>query len=138
MKSKIVVVHPEQRVNDREHGFARGWGVLGSTTGATAISMGLGNLPAGIRAAAHKHPFETAILILSGRARVHFGDSDMLDQQVEIAAGDFLFIPAGVIHSPETFGDEPMQYVVSRAAADEAGEEVKLHEDSDATYIPVS
>lgn len=137
MNSTIVVVHPEQRVNDQEHGFVRGWGVLGSTTGSKSISMALGSLPAGVRAAAHRHPYETAILILSGRARVHFGD--LLDEQVEIAAGDFLFIPSGLAHSPETFGDEAMQYVVARASADESAEELDALRDGSAeAYIPAS
>jgi uncharacterized RmlC-like cupin family protein len=120
IKPRLVVVHPDERVNDYEHGFRRAWGVLGSTTGSRAISMAIGRLSPGSKAAAHKHPYETAILILSGRARVHYGEE--LEGSVDIAAGDFLYIPADLAHSPETFGDEPMRYVVARAAADETAE----------------
>lgn len=120
MKPRIVVVRPEERVQDYEHGFLRAWGVLGSTTGSKGISMAVGVLSPGSKAAAHKHPYETAILILSGRARVYYGDE--LEGLVDIAAGDFLYIPADLAHSPETFGEEAMRYVVARAAPDEAAE----------------
>ena len=113
-----VVVHEPGRIIDTQHGFIRGWGVTASTSGAQNISMAAGVLPAGVRATAHYHPFETALYILAGTVRVFWGAS-WADDYVDVEAGDFIYIPAWVIHSPMNLGSTPMEYVVARNAPEE-------------------
>ncbi len=40
----------------------------------------------------HSHPFETAVFVISGRARAYFGLDD--GEWVDLEAGDFLYISA--------------------------------------------
>jgi len=117
MSSKVVVVQDSDRMGDTEHGFIRGWGISGKTTGANSISMAHGVLPSGIKAEPHYHPFETAIYILAGKVRVFFGDDE--EEFVDVMAGDFVYIPAGVVHSPMNIEQTPMEYVVARNAPEE-------------------
>ncbi len=118
----LTVVTPEQRETDNEHGFVRGWGVSASASGSHDISMAYGELPPGIKAAAHWHPFETAIYIVSGKVRVYYGED--MAEYVDVRGGDFLTIPADVPHGPENRSDTPMTYIVARAAAAESGHEI--------------
>lgn len=77
--------------------------------------MAYGHLPPRLVASPHAHEFETAIYILSGRVRVFFGDD--LRTFVDVEADDFLFIPANLMHGPVNMSDQPMVYIVARAAA---------------------
>lgn len=119
----LVVVHPSERVQDFDHGFVRGWGVSGSLSGSRHLSMAYGVLPPGIKAKAHRHPFETAIYIISGGVRVYYGGA--LESFVDIMAGDFIYIPADLPHGPENMGKLPMEYIVARDASEEIGEELE-------------
>jgi uncharacterized RmlC-like cupin family protein len=111
------VIHAAERVSQSDHGLLRGWGVSGETAGSQHLSMAHGLVPVGAKAARHYHPFETAIFVISGRARAYFGAHD--EDAVEVGAGDFLYIPAGVIHSTENIGDVPVEYILARAAPEE-------------------
>lgn len=117
MSSKIVVVRNEEILTDNKHGFIRGWGITGENTGANNISMAHGMLPPGIKAEPHYHPFETTIYILSGTVRVFFGDKE--EEFVDVSAGDFIYIPKEVVHSPINIGEIPMEFVVARNAPEE-------------------
>ncbi len=73
--------------------------ISAETVGATGIHMQIVTMPPGARARAHKHEsHETAIHVLTGRAGMWFGD-DLADH-MEMAAGDFVYIPANVPHLP--------------------------------------
>lgn len=113
----VVLVSSSDRVQDTEHGFVRGWGVSGTTVGSKSISMAYGVLAPGVKASPHFHIFETAIYIVAGYVRVFYGKN--LDKQLDMQPGDFLYIPAYVVHSPENISDIPMEYVVARNAPDE-------------------
>jgi uncharacterized RmlC-like cupin family protein len=118
----VVVVRAADRQLDNEHGFVRGWGVSRAASGSEQISMAYGVLPAGTVAGAHKHPFETAIYIVSGKVRVRFGDT--LAELVDVGGGDFLTIRPNVPHAPENPGPEPLVYLVARSAPEEIGQAV--------------
>ena len=120
-QNKIVVTRPQDRFLDQEHGFERGWGVSRDVCGSSNLSMAHGVLPSNVEATAHQHPFETAIYIIKGTALVHFGDD--LENSVAIEAGDFLFIPPFLTHKPINQSNVPLEYVVSRNAAEELAEE---------------
>ena len=114
-RAKIIATKTAARFTETSHGFIRGWGVSGRLSGAKAISMAYGSLPAHMIASPHSHEFDTAIFILSGCVRAFFGDD--LVEFVDVEAGDFLFIPAKLMHCPANMRDKPMEYLVARATA---------------------
>jgi uncharacterized RmlC-like cupin family protein len=116
-KTNLLVIKPDDAVHDTHHGFQRGWGVSYRTAGAQAISMAHGVLAPGAKAEPHYHPFETAIYVIRGAARVYYGPN--LDQVVDCHAGEYVYIAPGVVHSPENLGDEPLEYIASRAAPED-------------------
>ena len=122
-KKRITVIRPRDRIKDSEHGFIRGWGVLGRLTGSKNISMAYGKLRPGVKATAHQHPYETAIYIIAGSVRVYYGTKRKVFEDVK--AGDFIYIPPFVPHEPQNLGGVPMEYIVARDCAEEIGETVK-------------
>ena len=113
----FVVVHADQTVNKSDHGLIREFGVSSATTGTQHLSMAFGIVPPGSKSKRHYHPFETAVYIISGTARACFGPND--ERWEEMSAGDFLYIPAGMIHSTENTGDTPIEYILARAAPED-------------------
>ncbi|MES2459782.1 MAG: cupin domain-containing protein [Armatimonadota bacterium] len=76
----IKAIHPDTVVSTRQ-----------------GLSMHLVVIPPGGRAQPHTHiGYETAIYVLEGRVRTHWGSR--LENDVVSEAGDFLFIPPGVPH----------------------------------------
>ncbi len=74
-------------------------GVSAENTGSRGLCMHLLTIPPGGRAHAHLHEnHESAIYVLSGESEMWFGDN--LEQHIEVSAGEFLYIPAGVPHLP--------------------------------------
>lgn len=90
--------------------------------------MGLSVLPAGARTGVHHHgDSETALYVLSGVGRWWVGDN--LDEMREARAGDFVFIPPGVVHWEENPSEtEPVRMIVSRST--QAAIVVNLDEDA--------
>lgn len=95
----------------------REWGVSAATAGSTGLSMAFAVAPVGVKSIRHSHPFETAVYVLRGRGTAYFGPND--EEAVEVGAGDFLYIAAHVIHSHANTGDEPLEYILARAAAED-------------------
>lgn len=112
-RSLIAVIRPAERFIETSHGFDRFWGVSQKLSGAEALTMADGRLPAHMSANPHSHAFETAIRIIAGKVRVFVGD-DLLEF-VDVQAGDFITIPANVTHAPANLWKEPMDYIVARA-----------------------
>lgn len=74
-------------------------GIAAETVGSSKICMHLLEMAPGVRAKAHYHAdHETAIFMLEGEAEMLYGDA--LQHKMRVAAGDFLYIPAGVPHLP--------------------------------------
>ncbi|MEP7292893.1 MAG: cupin domain-containing protein [Chloroflexota bacterium] len=113
----FAVIHFNQTVNKSDHGLVREFGVSSATTTTQHLSMAYGMVPAGSKSTRHYHPFETAVYVISGKARSFFGPND--ERWVDVAAGDFIYIPAGMIHSTENTGDTPVEYILSRAAPED-------------------
>jgi uncharacterized RmlC-like cupin family protein len=66
----------------------------------------------------HHGDCETSIYILSGTARYTWGPSG-LENPMDAAAGDFVYIPAGEIHVEENASTtEPLVVVISRNCPD--------------------
>jgi uncharacterized RmlC-like cupin family protein len=94
-------------------------GISAQTAGAKGIHLEIVTIPPGGRAKAHKHDsHETAIYILSGEARMHFGER--LEQHVVGSAGDFVYIPANMPHRPYNPSEtEPCVAVIARTDPNE-------------------
>lgn len=110
----------------RGGGAVRGWNGIQYRAGMSAknvnvrqLSMNVATVPPGAVAYAHVHVgFEVMLYILQGRVRHAFGDR--LSQQVDNAAGDFIYIEPGVPHEVYNLSDtEPVVAVVARSDADE-------------------
>ncbi len=113
----FVIVRSSQTVNQSDHGLIREFGVSAATSGTQHLSMAFGIVPAGSKSRRHYHPFETAVYVISGRARAFFGPND--ERWEDVSAGDFIYIPAGMIHSTEAADDAPVEYILARAAPED-------------------
>jgi uncharacterized RmlC-like cupin family protein len=111
------VVRPPERQDRSGQGLVRDFGISGSTAGSTHLSMAHGVVPPGATSTRHYHPFETAVYIVAGRARSYFGARD--EERVDVEAGDFVYIPAGLPHKTENIGDTPVEYILARAAPED-------------------
>lgn len=100
-------------------------GVSAQNVGAQAICMHLLKMPPGARARAHLHEkHETAIYLISGQAAMWYGPN--LEHHLEMHAGEFLYIPAGVPHLPyNPSNDEEAVAVLARTDPNEQ-ESVRL------------
>lgn len=95
-------------------GMVREAGVCPSTTGSDSIWSGLVTTAPGVRSGKHHHgPAESAIYVVSGRARFSWGED--LEFSEIAHAGDFIYVPAYAAHAEENISaDEPLVLVVSR------------------------
>ena len=97
-----------------KQGLVYGRAVSAESVGARGLCMHLGTIPPGAVAEAHLHEgHETAIYVLEGRARMRYGAE--LEHEVEVSAGDFLYIGPGVPHEPRNASDtEPVRFLAAR------------------------
>ncbi len=104
-------------------------GISAENVGAKAICMHLLKMPPGARAKAHLHDnHETAIYLIEGRAAMWYGEN--LEQHLEMQAGEYLYIPAGVPHLPYNPFDAEVVAVLARTDPNEQ-ESVRLRPDLD-------
>lgn len=113
----FVIIRQNETVNKSDHGLIREFGVSAATSGSQALSMAYGMVPAGSKSKRHYHPFETAVYVIAGQARAFFGPHD--ERWEDVGAGDFLYIPAGMVHSTENTGAGPVEYILARAAPED-------------------
>lgn len=122
----IVTVRPDADTITRQR-LRYFIGISGPTAGATGLSLSLVVIPPGARSEPHLHRgYETAIYVLQGRVETRYGPG--LRNSVVNEAGDFLFIPADLLHQAINLSDrEPAHAIVARNDPNEA-ENVVLHE----------
>lgn len=97
--SEIRIVRPHERDagTAQTPGMTRVAGVSAATCGSSGVWMGQFTNEPGFRSGAHHHgDVESAIYVLSGRLRMRWGDH--LQHEAEAAAGDFIFVPARLVH----------------------------------------
>ena len=94
-------------------------GLSGKNCSAKNLSINVATIPPGGVAYAHIHDgFELMLYIVEGRVRHEYGEG--LQQSVENAGGDFIFIEPGVPHEVFNMSDtEPVVAFVARSTADE-------------------
>jgi uncharacterized RmlC-like cupin family protein len=127
---ELVVVHTgEQYVGKQGHTFFAG--ISKESAGARALCLHLVTIPPGAKDRPHLHEHhESAIYVVSGKAKGWYGDG--LRKQVTIAAGDFVYIPAGVPHQPANASQtEPLVAVIARTDPSEQESVVLLPDPED-------
>lgn len=80
--------------------------------------MHIVTIPPGASARPHYHEsHESAIFVLEGYSEMRHGPN--LEHVMEIRAGDFCYIPAGVPHQPYNPTDKPVRAVIARTDPNE-------------------
>jgi uncharacterized RmlC-like cupin family protein len=110
-------------------GFDYFEGISAQTTGSRGICMHLLTIPPGGAAKPHLHEeHETAIYMLDGVTRMKYGGG--LSDELEVKAGEFLYIPAGMPHLPYNPSEtEPATALLARTDPNEQESVVLLDED---------
>ena len=99
----VVAVRPGP-LDHSKQGLGYFVGISAESAGAKALRAHLVEIPPGGRAKAHLHEaHETAIYLLEGEVRTYHGEG-LRDSTVS-AAGEFLYIPAGMPHLPVNASD---------------------------------
>jgi uncharacterized RmlC-like cupin family protein len=88
-------------------------------TGSTGLYSSIVTTAPGKKTRIHHHgPCETSIYITAGRAHYTWGPTGVEDA-MDAAAGDFIYIPAGEIHVEENASTtEPLVVVLTRNCPD--------------------
>ena len=116
----LVIVRPTERVSDpgdQTSGMRRESGVAPRTAGSRALWAGHVTTPPGAISGVHHHgDAESAVYVLSGRARFRWGER--LEHEAIAEPGDFVYVPPRLIHEEENLSStEPVVFVVARNSA---------------------
>jgi uncharacterized RmlC-like cupin family protein len=88
-------------------------GVSAETVGSKVVFLGVVTLPPGARTRAHVHErHETALYVLSGEIELWTGDQ--LQYREMAGPGDYIYIPANVLHVGVNRGDHAAVFVGTR------------------------
>ena len=112
----LRVVRPGDRLPDVASGaMIREAAIAQTVVGAQKIWVGYVELGPGLVSSVHHHgEAESAIYIISGRARFYAGAG--LDEMHEAEAGDFVWVPPQLIHVEMNAHEaEPVRMVVARS-----------------------
>ncbi len=115
--NNIVRIRPDSKILSKQN-LPYFVGVSADTSGATGISLNLVIIPANSAAEPHLHRgYETAIYMMKGDAEVRYGGN--LEESLMVIEGDFLYIPANLLHQPINHTDEPVHAIVARTDSNE-------------------
>lgn len=116
-----VRVTPAERLTTvgQHADMERSIAVSAGTTGSAGLYSSVVTTAPGAKTRVHHHgPCETSIYVLAGRARYTWGPTG-LEQSMDAATGDFVYIPAGEVHVEENASpDEPLVVVLTRNCPD--------------------
>lgn len=106
-------------------------GISSETVGATALWLGIASIPPGQRTKAHVHErHETAFYMLSGD-ELEMWSGDELQYRDVMHPGDYLYIPANVMHVAVNRGSTSAVFIGARNEPT-AQESVVMHPEMDA------
>lgn len=106
-------------------------GVSAETVGSQVIWLGMISLPPGRRTKAHVHEHhETALYMVSGD-KLELWTGDDLEHCDVVRPGDYIYIPANVLHVAVNSGAEPAMFMGARNEAT-ANESVVMRPEMDA------
>jgi len=132
--AELKLIRPGERDRSTAQtlGMDRAEGVGACTAGASTIWSGHVAVGPGVKSGAHHHgDVESAIYIISGNARFRFGDR--LEQTVEAGPGDFIFVPARIVHQEiNVSAADPVLMIVSRGSQDNVVVNVDIPEAKEA------
>ena len=125
----MKVVKPSDVDRQVPRGVVGGSEISQATAGASNIYMGLCRVPPGARSRPHYHEnCETAVYVTAGAMEVRWGDQ--LEEVVEIAPGDMVYVPPRETHILRNLSDsDPAEYVVARDSPTEDSVEVPWAEE---------
>ncbi len=111
---RVVRPHERDKGTAQTSGMQREAGVAASTVGAQKLWVGYVTMAPGMKSGAHHHgPLESAIYVISGRARFRYGAR--LEQAVEVGPGDFVFVPPEAVHQEINLdANAPLEVIVAR------------------------
>lgn len=129
---RVVRPHERDKSTSQTPGMDRAEGVGARTAGASSIWAGHVTVGPGVRSGAHHHGgTESAIYVISGRARFRYGER--LEQNIEAGAGDFIYVPAYIVHQEiNASSSEPVEMIVSRSSQENIVVNVDLPEAKEA------
>lgn len=89
-------------------------GISSETVGATALWLGIASIPPGQRTRAHVHErHETAFYMLSGE-EMEMWSGNALQHRDVVHPGDYLYIPANVLHVAVNRASTPAVFIGAR------------------------
>ena len=92
-------------------------GVSAETVGSKSLWLGMITLPPGKRTRAHVHEYhETALYMVSGD-EMELWTGDQLQYRDIVRPGDYIFIPANMLHVAVNRGAQPAVFIGSRNEA---------------------
>ncbi|MFN4142691.1 cupin domain-containing protein [Aestuariivirga sp.] len=103
---------------DGKQGLSYFSGISAESAGSEKLCMHIVTIPPGGCARPHYHEaHESAIYVLEGYSEMRHGPN--LEEVMQIRAGDFCYIPAGVPHQPYNPTDKPVRAVIARTDPNE-------------------
>jgi uncharacterized RmlC-like cupin family protein len=120
-KHSGVRVIPGDQLDDNTQqtpGMHRAAAIDRARTGAQKLWAGTVHIHANAKTGAHHHgPLESVIYVVSGRARMRWGER--LEFTAEAGPGDFIYVPPFVPHQEiNASSDEPLSCVLVRSDSD--------------------
>ena len=98
-------------------GMSRAAAITRARVGAERLWAGTVTIQPSAKTGAHHHgDLESVIYVVSGLARLRWGDS--LEFVAEAAQGDFIYVPPYVPHQEINAADEPLECVLMRSGQD--------------------
>jgi uncharacterized RmlC-like cupin family protein len=103
---------------DGKQGLSYFSGISAQSSGSEKLCMHIVTIPPGASARPHYHEaHESAIFVLEGTSEMRHGPN--LEHVMQIKAGDFCYIPAGMPHQPYNPTDKPVRAVIARTDPNE-------------------
>ena len=92
-------------------------GVSAETVGSKSIWLGMITLPPGKRTRAHVHEHHETALYMLGGDELELWTCDQLQYRDIVRPGDYVFIPADMLHVAVNRGAQPAVFIGSRNEA---------------------
>ncbi len=94
---RVVKPHERDAGTAQTPGMVRMAGVSSEICGANGVWLGHVTNEPGFASGAHHHgDVDSAIYVISGELRMRWGER--LEHEAQAAAGDFIFVPARMVH----------------------------------------
>jgi uncharacterized RmlC-like cupin family protein len=114
---RVIKPHQFDSNTPQTPGMQRVAAVSQQLTGSKGIWAGITTVSPHVSSAKHHHGhLETVIYVVSGHARIRWGEN--LESSEEVEPGDFIYVPPFVPHQELNPSNEPSQWVIVRNSQD--------------------